>query len=107
MSLVSKMEVILNKRKKLNLNDDYGIEKSWHEIIEVLSENEGNTIKYLESCSKDNLYWISEVFEDIAENFQSKHFINCLRKLDEKFPELEMTNDIDIAEDYIENFQIK
>lgn len=103
MSIESKMEVILNKRKKLNINDDLGIENSWNEIIAVLSENEANTIKYLESCNKDDLYWISEVFEDIAENLQSKLFIKCLRKLDEKYPELEMTNDIDIAESYIEN----
>ena len=48
MNIENKMEVILDKRKKLNLNDDYGIQKSWNEIIEVLSENEENTIKYLE-----------------------------------------------------------
>ncbi len=40
--------------------------------------------------------------EDIVEIIQSKELINCLRKLDGKFPELEMTNDIDIAESYIE-----
>ncbi|EEM15101.1 MULTISPECIES: hypothetical protein [Bacillus] len=103
MNIENKMQVILDKRKKLNLNDDYGIQTSWNEIIEVLSENEENTIRYLENCSKEDLYWISEVFEDIAEIVQSKEFINCLRKLDEKFPELEMTKDIDIAESYIEN----
>ncbi|PER23013.1 MULTISPECIES: hypothetical protein [Bacillus cereus group] len=103
MNIENKMQVILDKRKKLNLNDDYGIQKSWNEIIEVLSENEENTIRYLENCSKEDLYWISEVFEDIAEIVQSKEFINCLRKLDKKFPKLEMTKDIDIAESYIEN----
>lgn len=103
MDIENKMEVILNKRKKLNLNNDYGIQTSWNEIIEVLSEYEENTIRYLENCSKEDLYWISEVFEDIAEILQSKELINCLRKLDKKFPELEMTNDIDIAESYIEN----
>lgn len=83
MNIENKMEVILNKRKKLNLNDDYGIEKSWNEIIEVLSENEEKTIRYLENCSKEDLYYISEVFEDITEIIQSKELINCLRKLDE------------------------
>ncbi|PEP72048.1 hypothetical protein COM04_26810 [Bacillus wiedmannii] len=64
----------------MNINDDYGIQKSWNKIIEVLSENEENTIKYLERCSEEDLYWISEVFEDIAESIQSKELINCLRK---------------------------
>lgn len=69
MNIENKMQVILDKRKKLNLNDDYGIQTSWNEIIEVLSENEENTIRYLENCSKEDLYWISEVFEDIAESY--------------------------------------
>ena len=101
MVIENKMNVILNKRKSLNLNDDYGIQKSWNQIIEVLVENERNTIKYLENCSKSDLYWISEVFEDIAEILQSNELIHCFKKLDEKYPELNMTNDIDIAESYI------
>src|SRR5699024_8188834 len=101
MDIENKMNVILNKRKSLNLNDDYGIQKRWNQIIEDLVENERNTIKYLENCSKSDLYWISEVFEDIAENVQSKEHIHCVKKLDEKYTELNMTNDIDIAESYI------
>ena len=101
MDIENKMNVILNKRKSLNLNDDYGIQKSWNQIIEVLVENERNTIKYLENCSKSDLYWISEVFEDIAEILQSNELIYCFRKLDKKYPELDMTNDTDIAESYI------
>ncbi|QPZ42220.1 hypothetical protein I7X10_20555 [Bacillus halotolerans] len=101
MNLEKKVEAILIKRKKLNHNDDYGIQKSWDELIEVLSENEENTISYIENCNKEDLYWISEV-EDLAESLQSKELINCLRKLDEKYPDLELTNDIDIAESYIE-----
>ncbi|MEI2393428.1 hypothetical protein V8V55_26920, partial [Priestia megaterium] len=79
------------------------IQKSWNEIIEILSENEENTIRYLENCSKEDLYWISEVFEDVAEIIQSKELIKRLRELDRKFPELEMTKDIDIAESYMKN----
>lgn len=87
--------------KKQNINDDYGIEKSWNEIVEALSKNEDNTINYLKNADRDGLYWISEVFEDISENLQSERFIYCLRKLDKKYPDLDMTSDIDIAESYI------
>ena len=53
MGIENNMNEILNKRKSLNLNDDYGIQKSWNQIIEVLVENERNTIKYLKNCSMD------------------------------------------------------
>lgn len=97
------MELILEKRKSLNINDDFGIEKSWNEMTELLSQNEMETINYLEESTERDLYYISEIFEDVSERFQSEQFINCLRKLDKKFPELDMTQDIDIAESYIEN----
>ncbi|BEV38186.1 hypothetical protein ABRY75_01635 [Bacillus stercoris] len=96
------MESMLIKRKNLILMMTMELKKVGDEIIEVLSENEENTISYLENCNKEDLYWISEVFEDLAESLQSKELINCLRKLDEKYPDLEMTNDIDIAESYLE-----
>ena len=61
------------------MNDDMAIQKCWQDITDILSENEENTITYLNNCSKDELYWISEVFEDISENLQSRDFIKCLR----------------------------
>ncbi|WP_162145048.1 hypothetical protein [Cellulosilyticum lentocellum] len=42
------------------------------------------------------------MFEDISEKLQSKKFIKCLRELDKKYPQLKMTKDIDLAEQYIE-----
>ncbi|MBC2239622.1 hypothetical protein [Listeria booriae] len=103
MKLKKQMELILEKRKSLNINDDFGIEKSWNEMTELLSQNEMETINYLEESTERDLYYISEIFEDVSERFQSEQFINCLRKLDKKFPELDMTQDIDIAESYIGN----
>ncbi|MBC1307833.1 hypothetical protein [Listeria booriae] len=103
MKLKKQMEIILEKRKSLNINDDFGIEKCWNEMTELLSQNEMETINYLEESTEKDLYYISEIFEDVSERFQSEQFINCLRKLDKKFPELDMTQDIDIAQSYIGN----
>jgi hypothetical protein len=92
---------LIEQRKKLNMNDDKGIQNCWEEITDILSDNEVNTITYLDNCSKDDVYWISEVFEDVSQNLQWYKFIECLRRLDLKFPELDMTKDIDLAADYI------
>lgn len=59
------------------------------------------TVAYLENCSEEDIYFISEVFEDVSEQLQSKEYIECLRKLDDKFPNLDMTKDIDLVEEYI------
>ncbi|PFE03136.1 hypothetical protein COE15_24735 [Bacillus cereus] len=99
--LKDKMKSILKERKIKALNDDYGIQECWKKITDTLSENESETIQYLKQCDKEDLYWISEVFEDISEILQSPQFITCLRTLDKTFPELDLTHDIDIAESYL------
>ncbi|MGG0759204.1 hypothetical protein [Bacillus paramycoides] len=101
MSVSDKIKKALEDRRMLHPNDDYGIEKSWGKLTAILSENEEVTINYLMNCSKEDVYLISEVFEDVSEKLQSKGFIECLRKLDEKFPDLNLTYDIDVAESYI------
>ncbi|EGO6013267.1 hypothetical protein HFX87_002588, partial [Enterococcus faecalis] len=66
MELKNKMEAILKERKGLNINDDYGIEKCWNEMTILLTQNEDETIDYLNECDEENLYYISEIFEDIS-----------------------------------------
>jgi len=100
MNLNEKMNDILKIRKSLHMNDSHGIYECWDEMVKQLSENEADTLDYLNHCSDNDLYFVSEVFEDVSVNLKSDRFIQCLRKLDVKYPELEMTNDIDIAESY-------
>lgn len=95
------MDEIIIERKKKHMEDDYGIQECWNKMIAVLSQDVYETIAYLESCSEDQMYYVSEVLEDVSAKLQSKDYILCLRKLDEKFPDLQMTEDIDLAEEMI------
>jgi len=95
------MDIIIANRKKKNIEDDYGIQECWDNMINILSKDVEKTISYLENCSEEDIYFISEVFEDISERLHSKEYIACLRKLDKKFPNLNMTKDINLAEEYI------
>lgn len=95
------MDEIIVERKKKSNEDDYGIQNCWNKMIDVLSKDMYETVAYLESCSEEDIYYISEIFEDVSEQLQSKEYIDCLRRLDIKFPNLKMTKDIDLAEAYI------
>ena len=94
------MMKIIEERKLKHVEDDYGIQECWAKMINILSVDVQQTVAYLENCTQEEVYYVSEIFEDISERLQSKTFIECLRKLDEKFPELKMTKDIDLAETY-------
>lgn len=88
---------------RVNTDDNYseGIDKCWEELSDVLSEDEQVTIDFLENCTEEQLYWISEVFEEISMKLQSKKFIDCIKKLEKKFPQLDLAHDIEVAESYI------
>ncbi len=100
--LYEQIKEILSIREKLHPEDDYGIQKCWDELIELLSKNEDNTIECLCLCTSNEVDWLSEVFEDIAYNLQSRRYIECLKKLDVKYPELNLNRCILTAEDYLE-----
>lgn len=70
----------------------------WDPLIELLSKNEADTIKFLEECSDEHIYWISEVFEDISDKFQSKGFVDFLKELQKAHPNVNIKQDIQAAE---------
>ena len=88
--------LLVEKRTKLHL-DDPGIQMIWHEMVDILKENEQRTIAFFNQCEEKDLYWLSEIFEDVSSELQSRAFIDCLLQLQEKYPNLDMEQDIEYA----------
>lgn len=97
----SRIEKIINERKKLHPDDPRVVEK-WNELTQIFIRDEECTIAYLNSCCKENIYWISEVFEDISEQLQSRDFIECIEQLAIKYPDLDLEQDIFYAKKALE-----
>ena len=74
--------------------DDPRVVKKWNELTQIFIQNEESTIAYLNSCCKENVDWISEIFEDISEQLQSSRFIECIEQLAIKYPDLNLEQDI-------------
>ncbi|WP_427181385.1 hypothetical protein [Paenibacillus sp. TC-CSREp1] len=96
-------EVISLVQKRENLHpDDPAIQLIWNELVNLLKQDEESTILFLEQCDKKYLYWISEIFEELSAEFQSRAFIDCLLQLQKKYPDLDMEQDIEYAIQSIE-----
>ena len=93
---------LINWRKKLKNTEGIIENYYWKPMIEILSKNEKETVDFLKSCNDEKLYWISEIFEDISENFQSKDFVEFLKELQKQHPNVDMKQDIKYAEYAIE-----
>ncbi|MNP73255.1 hypothetical protein D3C76_1699480 [compost metagenome] len=96
-----RVRAVLGARALFDENDPR-IGQKWAELIELLSENEKLTLDFLKVCSKTELSFLSEVFEEVAHNLQSKEYIELLYLLDKRYPDLDLKSHIEVAEGYMD-----
>ena len=86
---------ILIEREKTDDEWDYGIEQCHKKLVALMTEDIHKSIEFLDNdCTADQFSWLSEVFDEIAENTQSKEFIEALKRLADKYPEETKTYNI-------------
>ena len=90
--MLNTVKNIINKRVKLHEEDYYRIE-----VIEILSKDELLTIDILNQLDDEEISYVSEVFEEIADNLNSVNYIDCLEKIYIKYPHLLLKYAIEAA----------
>ncbi|MED4904116.1 hypothetical protein [Parageobacillus thermoglucosidasius] len=73
----------------------------WEEMPKILSRNQKETEKFLEERTSKELFFLGEIFEDIAYEFKTDSFIQFLWNLHKKHPKAELEEDIKRAEEAI------
>jgi hypothetical protein len=85
MELKNKILQIIDIINKKHINDPtISIESDKLTELMLLDVNE--TIVLLNSLDLEDILWLSSDFEELSYKFQSKEFVECLKKLDEKYP---------------------
>lgn len=114
---------------QLHPEDYLGIEECWSEMTDILSKDISATLEFFKNdCTDEEFYWLSPVFEDVAEKTKSPELIPVLRQrlstvLEENYHEdafqtvysrdpvdfatfmKDVSMDIDYAEGYIDDSQ--
>lgn len=52
----------------------------WKESFKILSNNLEETIAYLDNINSGDLFYISSIFDDLSEHFQSIELIECMKR---------------------------
>lgn len=99
--MLKTVKEILDKRAKINDEDDYRIEKCRDELVDVLSQDELIAIDIPNRLNEKEILYTSEVFEEIAYNLQSINYINCLKNIEKKYPSLNIKDVIEVATEFI------
>lgn len=97
--MINKVKLIISDRSKLHDEDDYNIEICRERLIEILSKDEKSTILIL---NEKEILLASEVFEEVAYNLQSNRYIECLKSISLKYPNLNLEESIKVAEEYMD-----
>jgi len=46
--------------------DKYWIEDLWKEEIAIFTKDTSRTMLFIQQCTDDEIYWMSEIFDDLA-----------------------------------------
>lgn len=104
-SLLEKIIETVVIHKNLHLNDP-AISKCWAVYEDLLSNDLSSTKWVLENLGESNLYWVSESFDRISLRLQSREFVDFIRKLSDKYPGAKMNDDVDAAEQMLNEGKI-
>lgn len=91
------------ERNSIHLNDSIAIYKKWEELISLLCENESDTINLILNSTKEEIDWISEVMEEVAEKLNSNAYIDALKLVSEKYPECNLEDIVEISVKHMKN----
>ena len=69
---INKLRETINRRKSLELNDDFALEECWNTETDILSSDIPKAIDFINTCSEDEFFWLSEVFDDVISKTQCK-----------------------------------
>ncbi len=100
---VGKVKSLLSKRIEYAEIEKHGGDHPktndvWNQLTSTIATDEDEAIDIIEILSEEEIYWLSEVFDDISEKLQSEKFVAYLRKLQKKFPDIDLSVDIEFAQ---------
>lgn len=100
---IQRLKDTILKKNTLDLNDDYGIEECWDIEVDILSKNIPEATNFLQTCSEDEFYWLSEIFPQLIEKTQSSELYNALCERNETLEnqdyKLSNRTDLEFAKD--------
>ena len=86
---IAKLKELISREKNIEVDtSDYFFPIIFAEKLAILNENLDETIAFLNTCTEEEFYWVSNAFEDISEKYKSHEFIECIKRNMLRFPNI-------------------
>ena len=83
---------------------DYWFKIKTEAIFAELSKNLEDTIAYIDTCSKKELYFICQVFEELSKHFKSHKLIDCIERNITRFDDSELQQQLRTELEYMKTY---
>ena len=90
------MKELIENRKLIHPQDDEGTEYYWKLELEILEVSLKSTIEQLNTASEDEIYWCSEVWEDLSAFWKSQQLIEVMEYCQKIYPNIAKNIQVDI-----------
>ena len=90
------MKELIEKRKLVEPQDGEGTDYYWKLELEVLEVSLETTIEYINTASEDEIYWCSEVWEDLSTFWKSQQLIEAMENCQKRYPNIAKKIQVDI-----------
>ncbi|MCR5786866.1 MAG: EndoU domain-containing protein [Acholeplasmatales bacterium] len=74
-----KIKELIEENKNIELEDDIIQERIWKDMIEILSSDLNEDIKFIDGLDAEDLIYISPIFDDLSKIFKSIKLIECFK----------------------------
>lgn len=79
-------------------------EENTKKIFVELSKDIKDTIEYINSCNKEELSYISQVFEELSEHFKSQKLIDCVERNVTRFSDVKLQEQLKMELEYMKMY---
>lgn len=93
-----KLKELIKERVQIDAQNDVLTEQNHNAQFELLSNSLQETISFLNMCSSEEFYWLSELFERLSEHFKSQDLVDCMEN-NAKRTGIDCTIDIEYAKE--------
>lgn len=93
------MKILFEQNKARDDENPAEVEGIWEREKTVLCASLEDTIDYLKSASPEELFYVSEVFDDISEYWQSEELVEVMQEAVDRCPK-SMRNILQVDVDF-------
>jgi hypothetical protein len=74
------LKELVDDAEKIDPQNEVLAEENSQKRLNEMSKNLDDTINYLDTCSDLELFWATEVLEELSARFKSKKLIECVER---------------------------